>query len=327
MALMEVLFFHDRSPGRYGDGQRNQDCAKVEVVHGIAQNIMHRPERGRLIAKSKLKERVARLGGGDWLAILNQSVSTAERHHVQVAGGDEHVWTLWRRGQRGLPIWCRWSGISSVETRRPLRSSSTSPRAREDLSPMNEVRALQLRAPFNWNLDTFKQRVRTAKRGDAGGLSGGHIRSLLENPHDSSMLFRAAEELSKTNTPDEIIRLLRIRRMTALQEPRGGKRHRYRRHRQESKGHTVGGGIRTGQCPLPRRTIHVQGANACLHVLRGLTDLREHAAIMFIDGIGTYPSISRRAMLEGLKGVPSGKAVPFVRQFYGVPSYKHLGCS
>ena len=52
-------------------------------------------------------------------------------------------------------------------------------------------------------------------------------------------------------------------------------------------------------------------------VLQGLTDLDAHATVMSIDGIGAYDSISRRAMLEGLRGVSDGVAVPFVTQFYG----------
>ena len=69
------------------------------------------------------------------------------------------------------------------------------PRAREDLS--EEVRAFhQLRAPFVLDQDTFLKCLRTAKRGVAGGPSGmtiEHIRSLLESPSDSSLLFRVAE--------------------------------------------------------------------------------------------------------------------------------------
>ena len=51
-----------------------------------------------------------------------------------------------------------------------------------------------------------------------------HIKSLLESPNGSSLLFIAAEELSRGNMPDEVIRMLRMGRMTALQKLRGGVR-------------------------------------------------------------------------------------------------------
>ena len=200
------------------------------------------------------------------------------------------------------------------------------PRAREDLS--EEVRAFQPRAPFVLDQDTFLECLRTAKRGAAGGPSGmtiEHIRSLLESPNDSSLLFRAAEELSRGNMPDEVIRMLRMGRMTALQKPRGGVRgivagDIVRRLVSRAMAKQLGEAFEQATAPYQYALSTRAGCECVSHVLQGLTDLDAHATVMSIDGIGAYDSISRRAMLDGLRGVSDGVAVPFVRQFYGVPS-------
>ena len=83
----------------------------------------------------------------------------------------------------------------------------------------------------------------------------------------------------------------------------------------------LGEAFEQATAPLPIRVAHTRAGCECVsHVLQGLTDLDAHPTVMSIDGIGAYDSISRRAMLDGLRGVSDGVAVPFVRQFYGVPS-------
>ena len=50
------------------------------------------------------------------------------------------------------------------------------------------------------------------------------------------------------------------------------------------------------------------------HVLQGLTELDPEATVTSIDGVGAFDLISRRAMLEGLRGVDDA-GLPFVRLF------------
>ena len=63
----------------------------------------------------------------------------------------------------------------------------------------DEVRAFQIRPPFVLEEDTFLQCFRISKRGVVGGPSGMTVE--LTHSHDSSILFRAAEELSRGNVP------------------------------------------------------------------------------------------------------------------------------
>ena len=243
---------------------------------------------------------------------------------MQHAGGDvTRVDTLEKRAEReGDFFWTISTGGSSIgswkqgKTGRTLRSSSTSPRAREDLS--EEVRAFQLRAPFVLDQDTFLQCLRTAKRGAAGG-------SLRDDSGTSSVPFGESTRFfhfvpcgrGVGERPNEVIRMLRMGRMTALQKPRGGVRGMVagdivRRLVSRAMAKQLGEAFEQGtahiQCALSTRA----GCECVSHVLQGLTDLDDRATVMSIDGIGAYDSISRRAMLEGLRSVSNGVAVPFV---------------
>ena len=58
--------------------------SEIRIVRGwklfmaLPRMLLHRPGRGGLISKNKLKERVAQFSRGDWLTLLRQSESTAE---------------------------------------------------------------------------------------------------------------------------------------------------------------------------------------------------------------------------------------------------------
>ena len=177
---------------------------------------------------------VAKFSRGDWLTLLRQSESIAEEaSRVACRRWRTRVDTLERRAERAA-IQVQMGEISSGRLAlegAPLAPGSRAtrealsepvrrpPRAREDLS--EEVRVFQPRAQFVLDQDTFLKCLRTAERGAAGGPSGMTIEHIR---YDSSLLFHAAEELSRGNMPDEVIRMLRMGRMTVLQKLRGGVR-------------------------------------------------------------------------------------------------------
>ena len=61
------------------------------------------------------------------------------------------------------------------------------------------------------------------------------------------------------------------------------------------------------------------GCECVAHALQGITEISATATITSIDGISAFDLISRRAMLEGVRGVHEG-VVPFVSMFYSSPS-------
>ena len=114
--------------------------------------------------------------------------------------------------------------------------------------------------------------------------------------------------------PDEVIRMLRMGRMTALQKPRGGVRgivagDIVRRLVSRAMAKQLGEVFEQATAPFQYALSTRAGCECVSHMLQGLTDLDAHATVMSIDGIGAYDSSSRRAMLDGLRGVSDGVAV------------------
>ena len=75
--------------------------------------------------------------------------------------------------------------------------------------------------------DLFAKNLRIARRGAAGGPSGmtsEHLRPLLEHHEDMTRFWRFAQDLARAAVPDDIVELVRLGRMTALQKPNGGVR-------------------------------------------------------------------------------------------------------
>ena len=63
------------------------------------------------------------------------------------------------------------------------------------------------------------------------------------------------------------------------------------------------------------------GTEAVAHALLVATESRPDATILSVDGVGTFDTISRQAMLQALSSTPGANVcLPFVRQFYSDPS-------
>ena len=180
------------------------------------------------------------------------------------------------------------------------------------------------RPEFQLDHDLFAKNVRVARRGAAAGPSGmtaDHLRPLLDSVADTCRFWRFAQDLARVTVPDDVVDVVRLGRLTALQKPKGGVR-----------GIVAGDIIRrfVARTICQQLSPAVQVATApfqyalgeCIaHALQVLTDLNPRTTILSIDGVGAFDLISRGAMLEGLRSVPGGdSALPFVVQFYGNPS-------
>ena len=76
--------------------------------------------------------------------------------------------------------------------------------------------------------DRFSANLRSARRGAARGPSGmtaDHIKVVLESERDCISLWRMCQEFARGHIPAEILQVVRIGRMTALQKPQGGGAH------------------------------------------------------------------------------------------------------
>ena len=136
-----------------------------------------------------------------------------------------------------------------------------------------------------------------------------HLRVILDSEADSVAFCEFARVLAIGEVPPEVMKAIRLGRMTALSKPDGGVR-----------GIVVGDFLRRlvartlaqqysqasieGNFSVPTRLIH-KGRNqerAVTHALQALTSLDEDATVVSIDGVGAFDLISRNAMVSGLIG-------------------------
>ena len=109
-------------------------------------------------------------------------------------------------------------GALTDTTRRPAVPREPLPRRILEMAPAH---------PFRLDEDRFSKNLRSAKRGAAGGPSGmttEHLRPLLGNPRDMHAFFLVCEQLARAEVPAEVVRWIKLGRMTALRKPEGGVR-------------------------------------------------------------------------------------------------------
>ena len=142
-------------------------------------------------------------------------------------------------------------------------------------------------------------------------------------PADSEKFWKMGQELARARVPDEIVRAIRIGRLTALQKESGGVRgiiagDIVRRLVARTVAQQLESAVEIATAPFQYALSTRAGSECVAHVLQTLTDVDPSATILSVDGIGAFDLVSRETMLRGLLTVESGEsALPFVRQFYG----------
>ena len=167
----------------------------------------------------------------------------------------------------------------------------------------------------------------SSRRGAAAGPSGmttDLLRPLLSNPQDFHRLFRAAEQLARSQAPEVAVDAVCLGSMTALQKPNRGVRgivagDVLRRLVSRTIAQQIMPAVERFTSPFQYALRTRAGTECVAHVLlQALTESDPHTTVLSIDGISAFDMISRRAMLEALQQLPGGEQVlPFVRLFYG----------
>ena len=153
-----------------------------------------------------------------------------------------------------------------------------------------------------------------------------HLRPILENVGDVELVYQVAQFLATANIPQEVLDVLRVGRLTALQKPNGGvggivAGDVFRRLVARTMAQQLGPAIERATSPFQYALSTRAGTDCTAHAIQALTDLDPAATVLSIDGIGAFDLVSRQAMLEGLQTVAGGDAaLPFVMQFYGSAS-------
>ena len=193
----------------------------------------------------------------------------------------------------------------------------------------DDVLLHQPEVSFTLEQDRLLRNLRVSRRGGAAGPSGmnaDHLRPLLDSVHDSELFWRFCEGFARATLPDEIVRVVKMGRVTALQKPSGGVRgivvgDIVRRLVARTISQQITPTVEVATAPFQFALSTRAGTECVAHVLQSMSDVDPLATVVSIDGVGAFDLVSRSSMLRGLLGVEGGGAVlPFVRQFYGGPS-------
>ena len=121
--------------------------------------------------------------------------------------------------------------------------------------------------------------------------------------------------------PHDILKAIRLGRLTALQKPDGGVRgivvgDTFTRLVARTLAKQISKRVEAATAPFQYALKTKAGCECVAHVLQTLTDLDPESTVMSIDVVGAYDLISRNAMLEGHLRMDGGDQIfPFVRCF------------
>ena len=151
-----------------------------------------------------------------------------------------------------------------------------------------------------------------------------HLHPLLDHTRDSQLFFQAAELLARAQVPPSIKEAIRLGRLTALRKLDGGVRgivagDIVRRLVARTISQQLSERVQVATAPFQYALSTRAGCECVAHALQGITEMSATATITSVDGISAFDLISRKAMLEGLRGVDES-VVPFVSMFYSSPS-------
>ena len=218
-------------------------------------------------------------------------------------------------GRQALEGACLAQGSEATfaQLTNPTRRPPPLPQAREPIP--QTLMTHEPDVPFELEEVRFLQNLRSAKKGAAGGPSGmttDHIRPVLDNVRDSHLFFTVAEQLSRAHTPQVIVNIIRMGRMTALQKDYGGVRgivagDIIRRLVARTVAQQLSPIVERVTAPFQYAMTTRAGTECVAHALEALTEADPTATVMSLDGVSAFDLISRRAMLESLAAIPGRK--------------------
>ena len=306
----------------------------------VPRLLLFRHQRGRYVPNEQLQDRFRQFERGEWLQLLRMSQDVSAKSQSRSFRSRRREREDEARAARALSLvmgelsaarQALEGGPMAPGTHTTLRALTDPERRpafpREPLSA--EVAHMQPAVPFQLDTDLFLVNLRKSRKGAAPGPSGmhsDHLFPLLERPRDSELLAQVASQMAVGNVPEDILDIIRLGRVTALQKPDGGIRGIFvgdvlRRLVARTIARQVSKKAEAATVPFQYALSTKAGCECVAHILQTLTDVDERATIVSIDGIGAYNLISRNAMLQGLLMMGS----PFCEVFLWVPIHIHMG--
>ena len=173
------------------------------------------------------------------------------------------------------------------------------------------------------------QILRKSRRGAAAGpsgLTGEHLRVILDSEADSVAFCEFARVLAIGEVLPEVMKAIWLGRVTALSKPDGGVGgivvgDFLRRLVARTLAQQLSQAVLKATSPFQVALSTRAGTEAVRHALHALTSLDEDATVVSMDGVGAFDLISRNVMVSGLMAMERGDRLwPFIREFYGRPS-------
>ena len=168
-----------------------------------------------------------------------------------------------------------------------------------------EILEVEPGSPFVLDLELFARNIRSARRGAAAGslgMTADHLQFFLESAPDTSSFSRAAQDLARAQVPPDVLTLLRMGRLTALEKPGGGVRgivcgDIVRRLAARTIAQSITPVLEAATSPFQHALATKSGRECVAHAIQSLTDLDSRATVLSIDGINAFDLISRAAII------------------------------
>ena len=305
--------------------------------------LLFRPPRGGKIPKAQLHRRFEAFARGEWATLMDcgqectsrgaQACSRRRRraNHDDQESRAARAEALVQMGELSSARQALEGAAvapGNEETRAALQNPERRPPCLRDPIPPDILNAAPVE-PLVLDAEDFARNMRSAKRGAAGGPSGmtaDHLRLILESELDTRAFCRAAQDLARAQVPPDVVAVLRMGRITALQKPGGGVRgivcgDIVRRLVARTIAQKITPAVLEATSPFQYALGSKAGGESVAHAIQSLTDMDSRATVLSIDGISAFDLISRAAMMDGMAQIRGGEAVlPFVLQFYSQPS-------
>ncbi len=298
----------------------------------LSRMLLHKPLGAAGVSREILMRRFEQFQRGEWLALLRES-----RAQSNVRAGAREP-TAQSRARRATQL-VHQGEVSAA--RQALTASSLAPGSDDTFERLQERRPQQLHQPLSTEVTNHSgapaslqaarllSNLRGSRRGAAPGPSGHtaeHMKLLLDDEVLTDLFVEAATALARAEIPELIAAAVRLGRMTALRKDNGGVRgivsgDVLRRLVARTLAQQHSKAFEAATSPFQYALATRAGTECVAHALRTLTELDPELTVISIDGVGAFDTISRQAMLDALRQVPTASEIlPFVMMFHGQPS-------
>ena len=130
--------------------------------------------------------------------------------------------------------------------------------------------------------------LKCARRGAAGGPSGmtaGHLKPLLDNFRDTELFCQVGEHLAQGKIPRDVLEIVRMGRMTALQKANGGVRgilagDMVTRWVTRTIAQQIRGPVERATSPFQYALSTRAGTECIAHAIQAITDVDTRATVL-----------------------------------------------